>query len=858
MEVQILVEKGAGQKGENNTYYDEVSQWYNIRMPKSANTIPEDNDREMPFDLSAHALGIGSTGWNWKEKNSVWCGFDFDAITGHSDKHNTKLSEQELGEIIKRVHDIPYVTVRRSTSGSGLHLYVFLEPINTANHNEHAALARYILGKLSVETSYNFESKVDALGGILWQWHKKMIGTDGLKLIKEGGKLGGIPDDWRQHLPIITGKKKKVIPIEIPETLGDEFLELTGQRTRINFDSEHKKLIDWLQSNNHSCSYNQDLHLIISHTHALKLAHEALGLKGKFETIAEGTEHGDRNCFLYPLNGGGWTVKRFTKGVQEHELWEQDKGGYTSTVFNKEPDLYTASKIFGGVEMSTGGYSFPSVKDLMKVGDLLGINFQIPEWAHHKSVVLKRHDDGRLLVKIEADLQKDAVYGGLKGFSPEGKYWCRFYSTQVENKTNYEISNYDDSIRHLLTPLGDDAGWSIKVSDFWQTEPITHVAKVLKALGNKHTEVERILGNRIIKSWKLVFKPFQPEYPGNREWNLEAPQLRFSKLESTDNLYYPTWQRMFDHLGKNLDSSIAENKWCQENNIIDGASYLKMWIASLFQYPSEPLPYLFFFGPELSGKSSFHEAITLLVTKGVRRADTAVLSKNDFTSELENSILCVLEDKSNLRENKNAMNRLKDWITSPRITVHRKGIDPYDVPNQTHWVQTSNSSDNLPVFPGDTRVTVIYVNELKDIIPRNKFYAALEKEASDFITDILSMDIPESTERLRIAVVVTDEKIRLQELSNSELETFISESCYYIEGSKIKFSEFFDRFQEWLDPNSTHLWSKIRVSRELPARSPIGQFTTEMNQRYICNLSWEKDTPKGIRLTVKNNKIVSA
>jgi len=150
------------------------------------------------------------------------------------------------------------------------------------------------------------------------------------------------------------------------------------------------------------------------------------------------------------------------------------------------------------------------------------------------------------------------------------------------------------------------------------------------------------------------------------------------------------------------------------------------------------------------------------------------------------------------------------------------------------------------------------VNELKDIIPRNQFYKALEKEASDFLTEVLSIEVPESIERLRIPVINTEEKLRIQEMSQSELEEFIQENCFYIEGAMLKFSEFFDRFQAWLDPQSVHLWSKIKVTRELPARNPCGQLSADMNQRYIVNLSFNENDLKGKRLTVRNKKITPA
>src|SRR5262249_28336620 len=59
---------------------DGLQTWKNFRIPLSANTSPQDNDGPMNFNLEAHAEGIGMTGWNWRERDSLWVAFDFDAI----------------------------------------------------------------------------------------------------------------------------------------------------------------------------------------------------------------------------------------------------------------------------------------------------------------------------------------------------------------------------------------------------------------------------------------------------------------------------------------------------------------------------------------------------------------------------------------------------------------------------------------------------------------------------------------------------------------------------------------------------------------------------------------------------------
>jgi hypothetical protein len=188
------------------------NRWKSFRIPLNAKTIPENNDSPMSWDLAEHAEGIGMTGWDWKALRSRWVGFDFDAISGHSEQHSKKLTDKELLEIQEKACAIPWVTVRKSTSGKGLHLYVFVDPTETVNHDEHAALARAILGMMSAFVGFDFHGKVDAMGHIMWTWHRKMRGTDGLTLLKQGDVLTDIPPNWRDHIEVIQGKRKKNRP----------------------------------------------------------------------------------------------------------------------------------------------------------------------------------------------------------------------------------------------------------------------------------------------------------------------------------------------------------------------------------------------------------------------------------------------------------------------------------------------------------------------------------------------------------------------------------------------------------------------------------------------------------------------
>ena len=337
MEVQILVGQDGGErinktyKGHNWTAYtDGLQTWKPFRIPYMANSNPEfDLSSTMDFDLTKHAEGIGMTGWDWIERKSKWVAFDFDSITGHSEAHEKKLTQNELDNIREIVSNIPWITIRKSTGGNGLHLYVFLDPVPTANHTEHAALARAIIGKVVALTGYDFTSRVDVCGGNMWVWHRKMAGTDGLKLIKQGTILDEIPPNWRDHLCVVTGRKKRSVPAFITDKgsseIEEKYDQLSGQRAKIPLDESHKALIKYLDENGCYWSYDQDACMLIAHTHDLKTAHTSLNMRGVFNTIATGSEPGsDKNCFLYPLRNGGWSVRRYTPGVAEAPTWEQD------------------------------------------------------------------------------------------------------------------------------------------------------------------------------------------------------------------------------------------------------------------------------------------------------------------------------------------------------------------------------------------------------------------------------------------------------------------------------------------------------------------------------------------------------
>jgi hypothetical protein len=153
MEVQVNVIRGDDAERIEGEYKgirwagwtDGLQVWKPFRIPWNAGVEAEYKDSEIRFNLETYALGIGMTGWDWEDKRSRWVAFDFDSLIGHK----VGLSDSELSTISDQLSVIPWVTVRTSTSGRGLHIYIFLggpfKELEVSNHHEHAALARAIL-----------------------------------------------------------------------------------------------------------------------------------------------------------------------------------------------------------------------------------------------------------------------------------------------------------------------------------------------------------------------------------------------------------------------------------------------------------------------------------------------------------------------------------------------------------------------------------------------------------------------------------------------------------------------------------------------------------------------------------------
>jgi len=129
-----------------------------------------------------------------------------------------------------------------------------------------------------------------------------------------------------------------------------------------------------------------------------------------------------------------------------------------------------------------------------------------------------------------------------------------------------------------------------------------------------------------------------------------------------------------------------------------------------------------------------------------------------------------------------------------------------------------------------------------EMIPKRQIMVLLEKEAPDFLAEVLNLEIPESGSRLNIPVVATEDKDQAASKNLSLLEIFLEEHCHLIPGSIIKASEFYQRFRDWLDPTDVAYWTPIRIGKEMPPILPKGRMRGT-GQFHFGNISFSEEKP---------------
>ena len=364
-------------------------------------------------------------------------------------------------------------------------------------------------------------------------------------------------------------------------------------------------------------------------------------LKGAFETASDGTDLATSNCFAFHRPHGAFYIVRY-KTDTEHAIWDRTKDGDAAILFNSPARPEAVCRAVGAV-WTGDGFTCASVEEAKQGASYFGV--MLPEIGERP--INFRFGRG---LTVEADrVGKEAPAGwGIKG-----RRLVRSFSIDAP-----EDEGYDHIGRHLVSPTNEDAGWEVCRADGnYGAESKDSLRDILTAeLGA--SKVTAALSWLIKNPYTVVNEPFAPAILPGRRLN-RGRQLIPATTGRQPSAH---GDLILDHAGSRLDDAVRGDEWCIENNIRSGADYFRLWLASKVQRPSQPLPYLFFYGEQDSGKSAFHRAAGMLFEGGATDVYQALVEQ--FNQAMAGALIGVIEERSLPQA---AYSKLKAWVDSPTI-----------------------------------------------------------------------------------------------------------------------------------------------------------------------------------------------
>lgn len=135
------------------------------------------------------------------------------------------------------------------------------------------------------------------------------------------------------------------------------------------------------------------------------------------------------------------------------------------------------------------------------------------------------------------------------------------------------------------------------------------------------------------------------------------------------------------------------------------------WLAHCVQRPGVKMRYAWLiWGGEGVGKTFIGKMMeSVLGSQNIRNVAVRDVLSPTFNGWAEGKVLSIIEEIRIPGHKKDAWENLKEPLSNDRISITKKGVDPYDAPNMTNYMMFSNHHDAVPVSLGSRRVAVINV-----------------------------------------------------------------------------------------------------------------------------------------------------
>ena len=215
----------------------------------------------------------------------------------------------------------------------------------------------------------------------------------------------------------------------------------------------------------------------------------------------------------------------------------------------------------------------------------------------------------------------------------------------------------------------------------------------------------------------------------------------------------------------------SEKYWSHVKDVIcagntNSYTYIRKWLAYVFQRPQEIHTALVLCGSQGTGKNAFIDSLGVLFGSHYISVSGMKELLSSFNFHLKNAVL-VHANEALWGKNPNALGSLKAMITDSLCTIEAKGKDVIMLKNYKHVIISSNESFPVHLDSDDRRFFVLRVSDIHK--EDHEYFKAIFEELKNggyeaLLYDLLHEDIsefnprkfPESYESFKIKLMSTN------------------------------------------------------------------------------------------------------
>ncbi|WP_145031333.1 primase-helicase family protein [Caulifigura coniformis] len=723
---------------------------------------------------------IGVTGFD-PEGYSTFGGVDIDGLN-----HAAGLTPERIAEIIAALKPVKFVRVQRSKSGRGIHLLFRWHPDRrprASTGSDHARNCERAIREIERQSGLKLiGGDADCFGQVLWIWSKNPA-PNGFEVLQE---------------------ETEFVPDELLELPARQPVPATNDVSTVDFDPQHSRLIDeWSQTN-----YAVITDTLTDGRRCVRLHTLALGVP----TTSEGKDPRTPNAYGFPLPGGGFIFFRFGD-VAEIEPWFRTKTGKTCLLIGADIEFAARMRL-----RSNKGVFLGTVREIAAV--VPGMN---TAGFEDRPGELDRDGD-QWIVSVASRKEEPLPPGWVK----QGYKALFFVDAPVE-----ELSEQIYAVVEEATADGAEMGDFMRMVD---GEPRyfneRQLENDLDREGKSRDQIAVMKRSAVVLQKRVAH--LRPSRIEGKWLNIGARYIVTPQAGE-----HPTWTMLDEHVGQTVTPHLPP--WCLEHGIRTGGDWMRLWRCVAFQRPDRPTPFVTLVSKlQGTGKTTYVNALKLLVTGGIAGA-TGMLRKNSqFNSHVMRSWLAIIVESDISRDG--TYDLLKPLISDDDAECEAKFKTATVAQNFCHFVQTVNHLRYCPLGePGDTRIAVVRVPPIQNEIDRDELKRRLQAEAPAYLHTLLNTTLPPPAGRLWLPIPNTPERQLLIDMRTAPLERFLAEKVDEIPHNRIPAGEFVDRYQTWFLEvmGKGTAPGKQEVLADLRSFDTTLKYVGDHHGAYVVNGAWK-------------------